>query len=139
MDGRARFTCDKFRACPHPLLRPGTAHIWPLFVDLYYHIDAMLSARRMYTAALALCLVPLTWAIQADLAGVVDWHKELIGEPLLEPTPPKFVDTSAGRRVIALTKSNVLAALDADTGDVGKSLREGKPKARSLRMSSDRA
>ena len=93
----------------------------------------------MYTAALALCLVPLTWAIQADLAGVVDWHKELIGEPLLEPTPPKFVDTSAGRRVIALTRSNVLAALDADTGDVGKSLREGKPKARSLRMSSDRA
>ena len=81
----------------------------------------MLPRRSVRSAILAVCLLPLTWAIQADLAGVVDWHKELIGEPLLVPAPPRFVDTTAGRRVVALTKSNVLAALDAESGAVCES------------------
>lgn len=59
-------------------------------------------------------------AIQANLAGIVDWHKPLIGEPVLEPTPPSFVELSTGKRVIAVTKSNVLAGLDAKTGDIGR-------------------
>jgi hypothetical protein len=80
----------------------------------------MLLPRRILPALLTLCVLPLAWAIQADLAGVVDWHKELIGEALLEPAPPRFVDTSAGRRVVALTRSNVLAALDAENGSIGE-------------------
>ncbi len=69
--------------------------------------------------ALLATLVPVL-AIQANLAGIVDWHKPLIGEPVLEPTPPSFVELSTGKRVIAVTKSNVLACLDAKTGDIGR-------------------
>lgn len=79
----------------------------------------MLHRHSIRSILLALCLAPLAWAIQADLAGVVDWHKPLIGEPLLDPAPPRFVDTQAGRRVVALTMSNVLAALDAADGSIG--------------------
>jgi hypothetical protein len=79
----------------------------------------MLHRYSIRSILLALCLAPLAWAIQADLAGVVDWHKPLIGEPLLDPAPPRFVDTQAGRRVVALTKSNVLAALNAADGSIG--------------------
>ena len=58
-------------------------------------------------------------ALQANLAGIVDWHKPLIGPPLLEPTPPRLVETSKGRVVVGLTRKNVLACLDAKTGDIG--------------------
>ncbi|ORX33525.1 hypothetical protein BD324DRAFT_668589 [Kockovaella imperatae] len=57
-------------------------------------------------------------AIQANVAGIVDWHKPLIGEPHLGPTPPGIYDTSKGRRVVSLTKKNVLACIDAKTGDI---------------------
>jgi hypothetical protein len=67
---------------------------------------------------LALLLPAL--AIQADLAGTVDWHKPLIGLPVLAPTPPSLVETAAGRRAVGITKSNVLAVLNADTGDIGE-------------------
>jgi hypothetical protein len=59
-------------------------------------------------------------AIQANLAGIVDWHKPLIGLPVLDPTPPSLVESSAGRRVVAITKSNVIAVLNADDGVVGE-------------------
>lgn len=58
--------------------------------------------------------VPIISALQANLAGVVDWHKPLIGSPLLEPTPPSF----AGNQIIAITKKNILAVLDAESGNV---------------------
>lgn len=74
----------------------------------------------LWTLIAALFLLPFTFALQANLAGVVDWHKQLIGEPLLEPTPPRFVESSVGQRVVTITKSNVLAVLDAETGDVGE-------------------
>jgi hypothetical protein len=59
-------------------------------------------------------------AIQANLAGIVDWHKPLIGLPVLDPTPPSLVESPAGRRIVSITKSNVLAVLDAENGDVGE-------------------
>lgn len=74
----------------------------------------------LYTLLGFLAILIPALAIQADLAGVVDWHKPLIGLPVLEPTPPSLVDTAAGRRVVGITKSNVLAVLNAETGDIGK-------------------
>lgn len=59
-------------------------------------------------------------AIQANLAGIVDWHKPLIGLPVLDPTPPTLVESSAGRRVVSITKSNVLAVMNAEDGGVGE-------------------
>lgn len=69
-------------------------------------------------------LIGLTWAslqvlaIQANLAGIVDWHKPLIGVPLLDPTPPSLLETSSGRRIISITKSNVVAVLNATDGEI---------------------
>ena len=64
---------------------------------------------------LALGLVALcASALQENLAGIVDWHKPLIGRPLLVPTPPRLISD----RVVAITDSNVFAALDSKTGDV---------------------
>jgi hypothetical protein len=59
-------------------------------------------------------------ALQANLAGIVDWHKPLIGQPLLDPTPPSILETPEGRRIVSITKSNVFSLLDAPTGDIGE-------------------
>lgn len=75
-----------------------------------------------FTALLGLvCLVMPVFAIQSNLAGIVDWHKPLIGQPLLEPTPPSVIDTASGRKVVSITKSNVVAVLNAESGDIGLS------------------
>lgn len=66
----------------------------------------------------AVCLLTGVLALQANLAGVVDWHKPLIGVPLLEPTPPSLVDVKGGRRLLAITRKNVFACLDAQHGTV---------------------
>jgi hypothetical protein len=76
----------------------------------------------LYTASmrpffLLLAFVPVILALQANLAGLVDWHKPLLGHPLLEPSPPSIVETKAGRRILALTQKNILGALD-DKGEV---------------------
>ncbi|WWC87349.1 uncharacterized protein L201_002238 [Kwoniella dendrophila CBS 6074] len=62
-------------------------------------------------------------SLQADLVGIVDWHLKLIGEPLLEPTPPLFIrnsltQTNESSRVVTITKKNVLAVLNSDNGDI---------------------
>ncbi|WVF70429.1 hypothetical protein IAT40_005219 [Kwoniella sp. CBS 6097] len=63
-------------------------------------------------------------ALQADLAGIVDWHKPLIGTPLLEPTPPVIVRIASepgygyASGVLTLTKKNVLALLDIADGKI---------------------
>ena len=67
---------------------------------------------------LLLLFLPWVVELQANLAGVVDWHKALIGEPLLEPSPPSLVETSRGRRVVTLTKENVFGVLD-EYGEIG--------------------
>jgi hypothetical protein len=66
---------------------------------------------------LLLAFLPAILALQANLAGLVDWHKPLLGQPLLEPSPPSIVETSAGRRILAITQKNLLGALD-DKGEV---------------------
>lgn len=64
-----------------------------------------------------LALLPVITALQANLAGLVDWHKPLLGQPLLEPSPPSIVETKAGRRILAITNKNVFGALD-ESGEV---------------------
>ncbi|WWC67488.1 uncharacterized protein I206_101396 [Kwoniella pini CBS 10737] len=64
---------------------------------------------------LCIGLLSPTLALQADLAGIVDWYLPLIGEPLLEPTPPLFVESN---RIISLTKRNILAVLNSENGDI---------------------
>jgi hypothetical protein len=75
-----------------------------------------------------LAFLPVILALQANLAGLVDWHKPLLGQPLLEPSPPTIVETSAGRRILAITQMNLLGALD-EKGEVvwRQQLDEGEP------------
>lgn len=82
-------------------------------------------------ARLWLCLAALvspTLAIHASEAGVIDWHKSLIGPPLTAShrTAPSFYRTEDARSgstssvILSATASNVLAALRPDNGSVGK-------------------
>ncbi|KAH9942115.1 hypothetical protein B0H21DRAFT_526939 [Amylocystis lapponica] len=63
-----------------------------------------------------------TWALHASEAGVVDWHKHLIGVPLtsaLSTAPTFHSPTPRGESVIlAATANNVLAALSPANGSV---------------------
>lgn len=63
--------------------------------------------------ALASCCA----ALQANLAGVVDWHKQQVGQPLLVPTPPRVLANSTS--LMAVTKKNVLARINSLTGATG--------------------
>lgn len=60
-----------------------------------------------------LALVSCVFALQANLAGVVDWHTELVGAPLLAPSPPRIVGNDG---LIAITRANILARINAVTG-----------------------
>ncbi|WWD21911.1 hypothetical protein CI109_106399 [Kwoniella shandongensis] len=67
----------------------------------------------------------LTSALYAEHAGIVDWHKPLIGEWVLEPTPPLFLNrtttstlVAGGERVVGVTKRNLLVVLDGESGDL---------------------
>jgi hypothetical protein len=77
--------------------------------------------------SLIFLLVAPALALQANLAGIVDWHKPLIGVPLLEPTPPSIIDTASGRGVVSITRKNVLAVLDLQNGDVRQRLEDDDP------------
>lgn len=75
----------------------------------------------------ALSIIP-AWALHQSEAGVVDWHKKLIGIPLSASlsTAPVFhrvggVNESTRSIVLTATQSNVLAALDPIDGSVGMS------------------
>lgn len=72
------------------------------------------------TLCLLIVCLPTALGLQQELAGIVDWHKPLIGEPLLEPTPPLFVEGKGidGGRVVQLTKKNLLAVLNAENGEI---------------------
>lgn len=83
----------------------------------------LVSRRIQIILGVILFAITQVLALQAKLAGVVDWHRTLIGVPLFEPTPPSFVDTPAGKRVVAITRSNVLACLNATSGGIGTLLR----------------
>lgn len=64
-----------------------------------------------------LALLSVVSALQENLAGIVDWHRALIGKPLAS-APPQFVDIDGHRAVVAVTDKKVLAVLDENTGDV---------------------
>lgn len=65
-------------------------------------------------------------AIQKSLAGVVDWHKALIGVPRLDLEPsfqriPALNGSDATQDVIVTaTDHNILAVLDPADGSIGK-------------------
>lgn len=70
--------------------------------------------------------VTRSWALHSSEAGVVDWHKPLVGVPLIGAlsTSPAFhrineVDGRTHSVVLTATSSNVLAALDPVNGTVG--------------------
>ncbi|KAF8829541.1 hypothetical protein HHX47_DHR3000530 [Lentinula edodes] len=75
------------------------------------------------TLLLSLWLTP-SFALHESDAGVVDWHKRLIGVPNTETihTSPTFHSVSTRKRnsnvVLTATKSNVLAALNPLNGSV---------------------
>ena len=71
----------------------------------------------MRVFVLLLAVLPVIVALQSNLAGLVDWHKPLLGQPLLEPSPPSIVETKAGRRLLAITEKNVFGALD-ESGEI---------------------
>ncbi|KAL7421303.1 hypothetical protein Q5752_004188 [Cryptotrichosporon argae] len=69
----------------------------------------------LLVALLALLAAPAA-ALQQAHAGIVDWHKPLLGAPLLEPTPPQWVGTADGGVFVGITKRNLVAAWD-ERGD----------------------
>lgn len=67
---------------------------------------------RLMLLAVVLALFSSVLALQAELAGVVDWHTELIGEPLVDPSPPSFVNLADDpQAVVAITERNILAVV----------------------------
>jgi len=84
---------------------------------------------RFPTICLALLLTVLpapTAAIHESEAGIIDWHKPLVGVPLIDSpnTAPLFHRVSVGQGVtksvvVTATGSNVLAAIDPVDGSVG--------------------
>jgi len=67
---------------------------------------------------LSLCIG--TRALYESDVGVVDWHKELIGVPLVGPTSisPSFHRADQKTIILAATTSNVLASLEPEDGSV---------------------
>jgi hypothetical protein len=86
---------------------------------------------RLPTIFLALLLTALplpapTAALHESEVGIVDWHKTLVGVPLIGSpnTAPLFHRVSVGQGVtksvvVTATGSNVLAAIDPVDGSVG--------------------
>ena len=64
------------------------------------------------------------FALHESDAGKIDWHKEIVGLPRIETlaVAPKF-EQAAGRKpssfIVTVTKSNVLAAINAVDGNIG--------------------
>lgn len=80
-----------------------------------------MSLRRLGPLALLLVLLPVALAIQANLAGVIDWHEPKIGLPRLSQrsTAPSFHGSPGTEAsILTLTKSNVLASLNATDGSI---------------------
>lgn len=66
-------------------------------------------------------------ALHASEVGVVDWHKSFIGVPRFhsQNAAPSFHRFRSGKKstrsiVLSATSSNVLGAIDAISGDIGK-------------------
>jgi hypothetical protein len=83
------------------------------------------SGRHSWLAPLfsLLCIIPSINGLHESDVGLVDWHKRLIGVPLLGSsfTVPNFHHVNGTSLVLAATGNNVLAALHPDNGTVGAS------------------
>jgi hypothetical protein len=77
--------------------------------------------RLLNRALLAALSIATSWALQESEAGVVDWHKKLVGVPLSgsPSTAPVFHRFAERSFVLTATENNVLAALDTKDGSVG--------------------
>lgn len=83
---------------------------------------------RQFLLLVVLAFLPAVFALHETEAGVVDWHKPLIGVPLtfshsLSPTLHRF---GAGRSkkstqsvILTATEANVLAAVNPVNGSLG--------------------
>ncbi|THH04236.1 hypothetical protein EW145_g5667 [Phellinidium pouzarii] len=87
----------------------------------------MVSLSTFWTLlVLTLGLFPVTLALHASEAGIVDWHKPLVGVPVthshsLSPSFHRFSTGSSKSTqsvIVTATSSNVLAALDPVLGDI---------------------
>jgi hypothetical protein len=66
-------------------------------------------------------------AVQSNLAGVIDWHKALVGIPLSDTgrtTSPTFHNFKLANgtdrsSIVLLTESNVVASLSGEDGSIG--------------------
>lgn len=77
--------------------------------------------RLLWLCAIVLW-VSRTLAIHASEAGVVDWHKPLVGVPLLVASTPSFHKVGGAKSrslVLTATFGNILAALDPIDGSIG--------------------
>jgi hypothetical protein len=80
-------------------------------------------------ATILLSVPQLGSALEAKLAGVVDWHQPRVGIPLVHrlEAAPSFValpssSSNSSTSVVTITKSNVLASLDPSTGEISQYL-----------------
>lgn len=83
-------------------------------------------AMRLLSVLITICCLTQSWALHSSEAGIVDWHKPLVGVPLYSTlsTAPAFhrISEADGRThsvVLTATASNVLAALDPVDGTIG--------------------
>ncbi len=65
-----------------------------------------------------------TFGIQESDAGIIDWHKRLVGVPLVDSTSTAPVFHRVGGKntksvILAATGQNLLAALNPVDGSVG--------------------
>jgi hypothetical protein len=77
-----------------------------------------------HIAFFALWIISPSWALHQSEVGVVDWHKNMIGIPLLgsHSTAPIFHRVRGENTqsvILTATESNVLAALNPVNGSVG--------------------
>lgn len=86
----------------------------------------MRSLLQTYLCAILLLAAPSIKAIHESDVGVVDWHKFLVGVPLVAApvTAPSFSSVSDGKTIdrdiiFTATANNVLAALNPKDGSVG--------------------
>ncbi|KAF9817392.1 hypothetical protein IEO21_03446 [Rhodonia placenta] len=80
---------------------------------------------RLLSVLITICCLTQSWALHSSEAGIVDWHKPLVGVPLYSTlsTAPAFhrISEADGRThsvVLTATASNVLAALDPVDGTI---------------------
>lgn len=86
-----------------------------------YSFSTETAIMRLLFYSLLATLSSAVWALHESDVGVMDWHKHLVGVPLLQSpaTAPVFHRVGSKSIILSATMSNVLAALDSDNGTVG--------------------